>query len=179
MYYTRHDYIYVYIYIHYDSVNSYRYWVPADASRVHRIAAAQTLFPISVLWVALCLFGARPLAATIYAWLWFVSKKSPQVAYHYNDVIMSAMASQITSLAIVYSPFIQAQIKFPAQSASNAENVSIWWRHHVFIALYQLTLEVPRDFLNTRRPFEWLNTVKQNIRSHWYSPRNVEGDMFK
>ena len=41
-------------------------------------------------------------------------------------------------------PFIQAQIKenikalrhfvsgeFPAQKASNAENVSIWWRHHV------------------------------------------------
>ena len=55
------------------------------------------------------------------------------------------MASQITSLT---QPFIQAQIKennkaqrhwplwgeitgeFPAQRASNAENVSIWWRHH-------------------------------------------------
>ena len=61
---------------------------------------------------------------------------------------MSAMASQITNLT---QPFIQAQIKetsklrvtglcagnspvtgeFPAQMASNAENVSIWWRHHV------------------------------------------------
>ena len=30
---------------------------------------------------------------------------------HYNDVIMSMMASQITSLAIVYSAFTQAQIK--------------------------------------------------------------------
>ena len=50
-------------------------------------------------------------------------------------------------------PFIRAQIKenikaprhwplcveftgtgeFPAQMASNAENVSIWWRHHVYI----------------------------------------------
>ena len=57
---------------------------------------------------------------------------------------MGAMASQITSLTSVYSIFIQAQIKenikaprhwplwaeftvageFPAQSASNAENVS-------------------------------------------------------
>ena len=64
---------------------------------------------------------------------------------HYCDVIMGAMASQITSLMIVYSTFIQAQIKenikashhclcagdspgtgeFPAQMASNAENVSI------------------------------------------------------
>ena len=68
---------------------------------------------------------------------------------HYNDVMMSTMASQITSLTIVYSIVIQAQIKenikaprhwplcgeftgtgeFPTQRASNAENVSIWWRH--------------------------------------------------
>ena len=29
------------------------------------------------------------------------------IPYHYNDVIMGAMASQITSVAIVYQPFIQ------------------------------------------------------------------------
>ena len=34
---------------------------------------------------------------------------------------MTAMASKITSLTIVYST---------AQRASNAKNVSIWWRHH-------------------------------------------------
>ena len=53
----------------------------------------------------------------------------------------SSMASQITSLTIVYptvysgadqrkagnSPMTS---EFPAQKASNAENVSIWWRHH-------------------------------------------------
>ena len=63
---------------------------------------------------------------------------------------MGAMASEITSLTIVYSTVIQAQIKeklelrviglcagnspvtgeFPAQMASDAANVSIWWRHH-------------------------------------------------
>ena len=69
---------------------------------------------------------------------------------HYNDVIMSTMASQISSLAIVYltvnSRCISKKIsklrvtglcegnlpvtcEFPAQRASNAENVSIWWRH--------------------------------------------------
>ena len=60
---------------------------------------------------------------------------------------MGAMASQITSLLFT-QPFIQAQInenlkasrhwplcgeltgEFPTQRASNAENVSIWWRHH-------------------------------------------------
>ena len=60
-------------------------------------------------------------------------------------VIISAMASQITSLTIVYwtvhsgadqrkhqsstsLDFVTGE--FPAQMASNAENVSIWWRHH-------------------------------------------------
>ena len=65
---------------------------------------------------------------------------------HYSDVIMCAMAHQITSLTIVYSNVysgtdqrkhqISASLafvvtgEFPAQIASNAENVSIWWRHH-------------------------------------------------
>ena len=64
---------------------------------------------------------------------------------------MTTMASQITRLTVVYSIVYRAQIKenikaprycplcgeftgtgeFPAQRASNAENVSIWWRHHV------------------------------------------------
>ena len=63
---------------------------------------------------------------------------------------MGAMASQITSLTIVYSTIYsdagqkksKARVtglcegnllgtgEFPAQRASNAENVSIWWRHH-------------------------------------------------
>ena len=75
-----------------------------------------------------------------------------KVYFHYNDVIMGTVASQITSLAIVYSTvdsdtdqrkhqssaplaFVRGIHRgtgeFPAQMASNAENVSIWWRHHV------------------------------------------------
>ena len=70
---------------------------------------------------------------------------------HYNDVIKTTMASQITSVAVVYSTVIQTQInenikaprhwplcgeftgngEIPAQRASYGENVSIWWRHHV------------------------------------------------
>ena len=68
---------------------------------------------------------------------------------HYRDVIMSAMTSQITSLAIVYpTVYLGADKKktwklrvtgfcagnwpgnSPAQRANNAENVSIWWHHH-------------------------------------------------
>ena len=72
--------------------------------------------------------------------------------HHSNDVIMGAIASQITSLTIVYSTVncrrrskktsklrdtdlcagnSPGTGEFPAQMASNAEDVSIWWRHHV------------------------------------------------
>ena len=71
---------------------------------------------------------------------------------HYNDVIIGAIASQITSLTIVYSTvYSGAEQKktsklrvtglcaghspqageFSAQKASNALNVSIWWNHHI------------------------------------------------
>ena len=57
------------------------------------------------------------------------------------------MASQITSLTIVYPTVYSGADQrksasklrvsgfareFPAQMASNAENVSIWWRHHEY-----------------------------------------------
>ena len=65
---------------------------------------------------------------------------------------MGAMASQITSLTIAYSTVYSGADQgkyqkprvtgicagnspgtgeFHAQGASNAENFSIWWRHHV------------------------------------------------
>ena len=64
---------------------------------------------------------------------------------------MGAIASQITSLTIVFSTVYSNADKktsklrvtglcvdnsrktgeFPAQMASDAENVSIWWRHYV------------------------------------------------
>ena len=68
---------------------------------------------------------------------------------HYSDVIM--VTSQITSLIIVYSTGHSGTDQrktsklhvtglcagnspvtgeFPTQMASNAENASIWWRHH-------------------------------------------------
>ena len=68
--------------------------------------------------------------------------------FHYNDVIMGDIASQITSLTIVYSTVYWSKKtpklrvtglcagnspvtgEFPAQMASSAENVSLWWRHH-------------------------------------------------
>ena len=76
---------------------------------------------------------------------------------HYNDVIMCAIASQITSLTIVYSIVYSDRRRskktsklcvtglcagnspgtgeFPAPMPSNAENVSIWWRHHASVVI--------------------------------------------
>ena len=72
--------------------------------------------------------------------------------HHCNDVQMREMASQITSLTIVYSTVCSgadqrktsqlrvpglcaghspATGEFPTRMARNAENNSIWWRHHV------------------------------------------------
>ena len=45
--------------------------------------------------------------------------------------------------------------KFPAQRASNAENVSIWWRHHAIVLAKK----------NTTKSNKWLNTLyKQRAR---------------
>ena len=70
---------------------------------------------------------------------------------HYSDVIMSMMVSLITSYSIVYSTICSGadqrkhhssvttglcEVKslktgeFPAQRASNEENIFIWWSHH-------------------------------------------------
>ena len=51
--------------------------------------------------------GISEAAAEIRHWLLI----TPSGVCHYNDVIMGAMASQITSLTIVTQPFIQTQIK--------------------------------------------------------------------
>ena len=78
---------------------------------------------------------------------------------------MGEMASQIASLMIVYSTVYSGADQrkqqsstslalvtgdFPAQMASNAENVSIWRRHHGFI--------VSRTYKNKR---QWLSFTKK------------------
>ena len=97
---------------------------------------------------------------------------------HYNDVMMGAIASQITSLTIVYStvysdaderkhqsPASLAFVgnspltgEFPAQMASNEWNVSIWWRYHEMLV-----------FLNK-------STLNHAVAWHWFSitpPRHL------
>ena len=69
---------------------------------------------------------------------------------HYNDVIRRTLAFQLTGVCICGSTVFRCRSKktsklrvtglcagnsrvtsvFPALKASNAENISIWWRHH-------------------------------------------------
>ena len=98
---------------------------------------------------------------------------------HYGGVRMSAIASQITILRIGYSTvysdadqrkhqsfaplaFVRGIPRvtgeFPAQRASNAENVSIWWRHHTnsFLA-HQVLCTVIFHRLNHASFWQFLN----------------------
>ena len=86
---------------------------------------------------------------------WSDRSEPEWIVVHYGDVIIGAIASQITSLTIVYSAVysdadhrkIKLRVtglctgnspgtgEFPVQMANNAESVSIWWRQHVGITL--------------------------------------------
>ena len=64
--------------------------------------------------------------------------------WHYSDIIMSAMSFQITGVSIVCwtvcSGADKKNIKHRwqvVQRASNADSVSIWWRHHGYEFLSQ------------------------------------------
>ena len=51
--------------------------------------------------------------------------------------------------------------EFPAQSANNAENVSIWWRHHEYCILKSCPSIQTSHCVNHRavvRCFKWINT---------------------
>ena len=83
--------------------------------------------------------GSSVVVACENMWLNFMSicltrVKFIPMNFHYNDVIMGAMASQITSLTIVYSTVYSGEDQREHESSASlafVENVSIWWRHHV------------------------------------------------
>ena len=68
--------------------------------------------------------------------------------FHYSDIIMSMIVSQITGVSIVCSTICSKKTSklcvtglcegnppvidgFPSQRASNMQNISIWWHHHI------------------------------------------------
>ena len=115
----------------------------------------------------------------VYCWSFCSTTKSKnngtvsQKRHHYNDVIMDSMASQITSLTIVYSGVYSGADQrktsklrvtglcagnspgtgeFPAQMASNAGNASIWWRHHYDLETLSSLLALVAGGFRPQRP---------------------------
>ena len=91
---------------------------------------------------------------------------------HYNDVTMRAMASQVTSLTIVYSnvysgtdqrkhqsstslAFVRGIHRWPVNSPHKGpvtcKNVSIRWRHHVPPLLNTLAALIVRNMTNPKK----------------------------
>ena len=104
-------------------------------------------------------------------------------------VIMSVMVSQITRVSIVYCLFRRRSKKtskvsvtglcagnspgtgeFPAQRASNAENVSIWWHHHVdSLAMHEYLRNNLHYYLKFHTFFLKINRLANVIcKLHWF-----------
>ena len=107
---------------------------------------------------------------------------------HYNDVIMGTIASQITSLTIVFSTIYSdadQNIKvsrhwplcgnspgtgeFPTQMAINTENFSISWRHHDLNQCWLTITEV--QWQSHRGNFTRDPSAKINLKIPFRSPR--------
>ena len=117
---------------------------------------------------------------------WTVCYSTP---YHYNDVIIGTMVSQITSLTIVYTTVYSRRrskktsklhvtglcagnspvtSEFPAQIASNAENVSIWWHHHAFVSIIlPITLPVLEIEVNATISPETLHQYRYYVNIYY------------
>ena len=109
--------------------------------------------------------------------------------FHYIDVIMTTMVFQITSLMVVYSTiysdadqrkhqssaslaFVWGSHRageFPAQRASYAENVSIWWRHHV--ASLPQPVEICHGYTKSDPLDPWMNA---QLRWNFAAPTATE-----
>ena len=104
----------------------------------------------------------------------------------YNDVIMGVTASQITSLSRLIrrrsTKISKLHVtglcagnspetgEFPAQRASNTENVSIWWRHHDYFVRWSA---VNQDYLCRSRMDHSVNVG--NDRDFWRECKRMRG----
>ena len=100
-------------------------------SKLDRISIIFTLFtecPV-IPWLTVALSGVARIGAdtTILTLAWLYSWKNKQNVTHYSDVIMCMVASQITSLTIVYSTVYSGEDQRKHQSSASLAFV---WRIH-------------------------------------------------
>ena len=65
---------------------------------------------------------------------------------HYNDAIMTTIASQITSLTVITQPFIQTQIKENIKASASSQKCLL--NGNVWISTKILLKFVPKDPIN-------------------------------
>ena len=117
------------------------------------------------------------------------------ILVHYGDVIMGAIASQITSLTIVYSiVYSDADQRkhqnsaslvfvwgitgeFPARMASNAENVSIWWRHHGNILTHLLLGQIWWWYKTPWYKYQWENVWRKDVPHSMVASNDMSGSL--
>ena len=75
---------------------------------------------------------------------------------HYNDVIMGAIASQITSLTIVYSAIYSDAVQRKHQSSASL--AFVWWIH-------RWPVNSPHKWPVTRKMFPFDDVIMQNWQS--------------
>ena len=114
---------------------------------------------------------------------------------HYTDVIMSTMTSQnsqrldcslnllfrrrskktlklrVTGLCVGNSPVTG---EFPAQRASNVENVSIWWRHHE-ACRFTVMCNIIVSLIPTHWGRDKMGDISQTTFSHAFSCMKIYG----
>ena len=129
----------------------YNHLTSATDSMSVSIEALMYEIPPTNFWLS---FEAEPVMIKCQsgASVWIsLDRAGNDTVFHYNDVIMCAMASQISGVSIVYSTVRSGADQrknqssaslalcaenspvtgdFPAQRANDAENVTIGWRHH-------------------------------------------------
>ena len=122
-----------------------RYWYP----NVSQFVNVMTISACEAILNCHCLEISKPITRNSIQYA--VKRLTIKYCNQYNDVIMSALSSHITSLTIVYSTVDSRRRskktskllvtgldagkspvtgEFPAQRASYAENVSTWWHYH-------------------------------------------------
>ena len=130
-----------------------------------------------------------PFTTASEAMAWIVLDAWHRHHTHYCDVIMGALAFQITSFMAVYST-VYADVdqrkyessvwnssvtgEFPTQRASNAENVSIWWHHHEWRVLIMLINSVLlKQSNNVSKSFLYVSDTCQPIHNWWTYVQDV------
>ena len=134
--------------------------------------------------------------STHYVWIQYQCEPCKCYKDHYTDVIMCAIASQITSLTIVYSTVYSGSRskktskprftglcegnspgtdEFPAQMANNAENISIWWRHHAVFQVWRFSFYKDKTVVRPSYHYNENSYTAKTIYLYWFHYNDVRG----